>query len=114
MTEENRPTNPEDAIEFIKNLMLKRQEGEQAQETIQPNLVKNLMPQKDYHAVKRFIDKFGQVLNSPYERQQCGCMYIVDETKAGFQTWVYISRCPICNISEGFHNHRFLYTIHGG
>ncbi len=99
----DKPQLPKEILEYLDQAVVKEDKS--------IKLIRDLMPQKDYKAVKKFIDKFSQVLNMPYEQLNCGCMYMISENKVGFQTWVFIAQCPICKINEGFHSHRPIHVI---
>jgi hypothetical protein len=91
MTEDNRPMTPEEVLAYVNTVLGKQEE------------------KPDFKKVRRFVERFGQVLNVPYEMLPCGCMYIVSENKDGYQTYTYFSMCPICKIKDEFKNHRNIY-----
>jgi hypothetical protein len=102
MTEKNRPKAPDEVLAYVNSIS-----GKQPDKP--PKTIRDLMPQKDFKKVRRFVERFGQVLNVPYEMLPCGCMYIVSENKDGYQTYTYFSMCPICKIKDEFKNHRNIY-----
>ena len=69
-------------------------------------LVRDLMPIKDFVKATQFVNDLGGVLDFPYERKDCGCIYVKIPTETGGITWLTISACPICILKDDIESHR--------
>ncbi len=69
-------------------------------------LVRDLMPMKDFVKATQFVNELGSILDFPYERNNCGCIYVKVPTETGGVVWLTIGACPICRLKEDIESHR--------